>query len=115
MSNEPKIITPTVSQTEVFIDGKSYTLKQLRRYIEFYNDHQITIGQEACPLCGSYYDENGLFICEECGALLSIEEDKCIKHEHDNIVVCKNCCDVCQREKARIDDENLRIDQMRGK
>lgn len=109
MCNEPKM-----SPTEVFIDGKSYTLKQLRRYIKFYNEHQIERGQVCCPLCGSYYDDNDMFVCDECGTLLPTDE-QCKEHEHGDMTVCKECCVECSRQSAYEDAVNQKIDIARGK
>lgn len=109
MSNESKM-----SPTEVFIDGKSYTLKQLRRYIKFYNDHQIERGQTHCPLCECDYEENNLFVCDECGNLLN-KSEQCKEHEHSEMTVCKDCCVECSRQNAYADAENLEIDRKRGK
>lgn len=114
MSNEPKITAPTVSPTEVYIDGKSYTLKQLRRYVKFYNEHQIERGQVCCPLCGSYYDDNDMFVCDECGELFNRDE-LCKEHDHGDMRVCKECCDRCNEDKAYWDAVNLEIDRKRGK
>lgn len=114
MSNEPKITAPIMSPTEVFIDGKSYTLKQLRRYINFYNDHQIERGQTQCPLCGSYYDDNKLFVCDECGNLLSADEE-CTEHNHWDMTVCQECCLECSKQKACDESVNHKIDIARGK
>lgn len=99
---------------QVDIDGKSYTLKQLQRYIKFYDDHQIKAGQTQCPLCECDYDENGLFVCDECENLLPTDE-MCREHDHNGARVCKECCDKCQDEKAFEDEVNLKIDRKRGK
>ena len=109
MSNEPKM-----SPTEVFIDGKSYTLKQLQRYIKFYNNHQIERGQTQCPLCECDYEENNLFVCDECGNLLNVDE-RCKEHEHRDLIVCKECCIECSRQKAFEESVNHKIDIARGK
>lgn len=114
MSNEPKITAPTVSPTEVFIDGKSYTLERLRSYIKFYNGHQIERGQTQCPLCGSYYDDNKLFVCDECGNLLPANE-QCAEHVHVDMAICKDCCLECSKQKAYEDAVNQTIDIKRGK
>lgn len=114
MSSEPKITAPTVSPTEVFINGKSYTLKQLERYIKFYNEHQIERGQMYCPLCECDYAENNLFVCDECGNLLSTDE-QCKEHKHGDMTICKECCNECSRQKAYEDEVNLEIDRKRGK
>ncbi len=106
--------TKNVSSTEVFIDGKFYTLRQLQRYIKFYNEHQIERGQTCCPLCGAYYDENELFVCDECEELLPTDE-QCREHEHIDMKVCQECCDRCQKQKAYEDDINQKIDEKRGK
>lgn len=97
---------------EVVIDGKFYTVKQLQRYIKFYDEHQIEKGQIQCPLCECDYDENGLFVCDECGNLLP-KEEKCTEHYDGDI--CQECCDECSRQKAFEDAVNLEIDRKRGK
>lgn len=97
---------------EIIIDDKSYTLKQLQRHIKFYDDHQIKAGQTQCPLCECDYDENGLFVCDECGNLLS-KEEKCTVHSDGDI--CQECCDKCREQKAFEDAVNLEIDRKRGK
>lgn len=106
--------TKNNNSPEVVIDGKFYTLKQLQRYIKFYNDHQIERGQTQCPLCGSYYDENEMFVCDECGELLTTDE-QCLEHDHSNVTVCKECCNECRKQRAFEDVVNSKIDEMRGK
>lgn len=105
---------PERSPAEVYIDGKFYTLKQLQRYIQFYNKHQITAGQTRCPLCGSYYDENELFVCAECGELQNADE-KCTAHDHGGATVCRACCAQCAEQEAFADAVNRKIDFSRGK
>ncbi len=104
----------STSPTEIFIDGKFYTLKQLQRYIRFYNDHQVERGQTSCPLCGCEYAENNLFVCDECGNLFSIDE-QCVEHEHSDMSICQECCDKCKEQKAFDEAVSSKIDQMRGK
>lgn len=100
---------------EILIDGQYYTLKQLQRYINFYDEHQIKAGQTTCPLCGSEYAENGLFICDCCGNLLNTDE-MCKEHNWDgNEDVCQECCSFGQHERAFEDAVNHKIDIMRGK
>lgn len=99
---------------EIAIDGKSYTLKQLQRYIKFYDEHQIKAGQTQCPLCECDYDENELFVCEECGNLLN-KDERCKEHDHGDMTVCQECCDECREQKAFEDEVNLKIDRKRGK
>lgn len=98
----------------LYIDGKSYTLNQLRRYIKFYESHQIEIGQEQCPLCGSYYGDNHLFVCEECGELLSTEEQSS-SYDEEERNVCKECCTISRLDKNYEDAVNSTLDSMRGK
>ncbi len=99
---------------EVLIDGKFYSLKRLKTIIDFYDAHQIKAGQTSCPLCGSEYSENELFVCDECGSLLSTEE-KCREHDHGSLSLCKDCCSNCSANRAYEDAVNREIDITRGK
>ena len=100
--------------SEIVIDGKYYSLTQLQRYIRFYDEHQIKAGQTCCPLCGSEYDENGLFVCDCCGNLLN-KDERCKEHDYGDQDVCKECCSFCQHDRAFEDAVNHKIDIKRGK
>lgn len=114
MNNETKLIPPLISPTEIYIDGKSYTLPRLRKIIKFYNVHQVKMGQKVCPLCGSEYSENELFVCDECGQLLN-EKERCDEHYDYDRNVCKECCTTCRNQKAFEESVNAKIDSLRGK
>lgn len=100
------------NEWQINIDGKLVSKSQLVRAWRFYQEMQINRGDTCCPLCGCEFGENDLFVCNECGELLSIDE-KCT--EHYDVDICKECCDICSKEKAYEEAVNAKIDETRGK
>lgn len=100
------------NEWQINIDGKMVSQSQLMRAWRFYQEMQINSGDSCCPLCGCDFDYNDLFVCNECGNLLSIDE-KCT--EHYDVDICKDCCEKCSKEKAYEEAINAKIDEMRGK
>lgn len=100
------------SNWEINIDGRMVSKKQLITAWRYYQKMQIHAGDTSCPLCECDFSDNDLFVCSECGALLPIDE-KCT--EHYDIDICKECCDICSKEKAYEEAVNAKIDEMRGK
>lgn len=102
----------TNTNWEINIDGVMVSKKQLETAWKFYQRMQLTAGKSSCPLCGCDLEENGLFVCEECGELVEVDE-KCTEHYDRDI--CKECCEECRAEKAYEEAVNAKIDKMRGK
>ena len=83
---------------------RNYTEKEVIDIIERNNKMQLEPKKCSCPLCGCELFENDLFVCEECGQLLPID-DKCREHWFE-CDVCRNCCSLCQEEFAESSKED---------
>lgn len=97
---------------EINIDGRMVSKKQLETAWRFYQKMQIHVGDTHCPLCECDFDDNDLFVCEECGELLP-KDEKCT--EHYDYDICKECCDKCREEKAYWEAVSAKVDEKRGK
>lgn len=94
--------------------NKSYTEKQLQEIIDR-NEKMQFYGEEGyCPLCDCDLEENGLFVCGECGELLELDE-MCTEHYDGSDNVCRDCCDDCRSEEMQSYMINQEIDIARGK
>ena len=92
------------------IDGKEYSSEQICQAVRFWREYHLNAGDTECPICGTMLWERGLFVCEQCGRLLSVDEES----PYENYV-CKDCDPIYKDQKAYEEAVNAKIDAACGK
>lgn len=99
-------------RTPWLFDSEYMKLTERDKY-EIYTQYKllkITKGDTECPLCGCSFSDNGLFVCDDCGRLLDIEqESRWVDH------LCVDCFNASSDDKAYEDAVNQKIDISLGK
>lgn len=96
---------------QIPIDGKLVGKKDLITAWRFYVNHQIRRGDTSCPLCGSKFVDNDLFVCDECGRLCH-EHHRCYDHYGETVHICKDCCGTCSEKMKEQDAYNAMIEEV---
>ena len=95
-----------------FEDEEYLNLTETERYEMFLRAKRLTIhmSDHECPLCGSNFIDNGLFVCQHCGSLKPIEEQSPYDSE-----LCYHCDPACMNEIIYESEVNFKIDKNNDK
>lgn len=99
-------------KVSICIDDEIVNEWELIKSYRFWKKYHLDGGEVECPLCGCDLLDNDMFVCKECGKILSCNK-QC--NEHSDRHICTDCCEHCQDQKAYEDAVNLEIDRRCGK